>query len=176
MILARRRFLKMGGGFIATLSLSTPMRAATVQTINMEGSARGERIWFSPNGLAISPGTTLRFVNRDQGNAHTATAYCPELYDRARRIPKAAAPWDSGFLLPDESFEVTLTVPGVYDYYCIPHEMAAMVGRIVVGQPGDPGWQFPNPDTDDIAPEALTALPTVETILTYGRVEPEGAT
>ncbi|MGK8236557.1 plastocyanin/azurin family copper-binding protein [Roseovarius sp. MS2] len=27
----------------------------------------------------------------------------------------------------DESFEVTLEVPGVHDYYCLPHEMAGMV-------------------------------------------------
>jgi hypothetical protein len=28
---------------------------------------------------------------------------------------------------------------GVYDYYCLPHEQAGMVGRIVVGQPSGPG-------------------------------------
>jgi hypothetical protein len=37
------------------------------------------------------------------------------------------------------SFEVTLTVEGVYDYYCTTHEMAGMVGRIIVGQPSGPG-------------------------------------
>jgi len=34
---------------------------------------------------------------------------------------------------------VVLTVPGVYDYFCTPHEMAGMVGRIIVGQPSGPG-------------------------------------
>ena len=29
-----------------------------------------------------------------------------------------------------------LTVEGVYDYFCAPHEMAGMVGRIIVGRPG----------------------------------------
>ena len=38
--------------------------------------------------------------------------------------------------MPGESFAVELTEPGVYDYYCIPHEHAGMVGRIVVGGPG----------------------------------------
>ena len=28
---------------------------------------------------------------------------------------------------------------GVYDYFCLPHEAAGMVGRIVVGRPGGPG-------------------------------------
>jgi hypothetical protein len=36
-------------------------------------------------------------------------------------------------------FDVTFTVEGVYDYYCLPHEAAGMVGRIVVGQPSGPG-------------------------------------
>ena len=35
--------------------------------------------------------------------------------------------------MPGEAFEVMLTEPGVYDYYCVPHEHAGMVGRIVVG-------------------------------------------
>jgi plastocyanin len=28
---------------------------------------------------------------------------------------------------------------GVYDYYCMPHEQAGMVGRLIVGRPGGPG-------------------------------------
>jgi plastocyanin len=36
---------------------------------------------------------------------------------------------------PGDHFEVTLTVAGVYDYFCMPHEAAGMVGRIVVGKP-----------------------------------------
>ena len=34
---------------------------------------------------------------------------------------------------------MTLTVEGVYDYFCIPHERAGMVGRIVVGEATGPG-------------------------------------
>ncbi len=30
-------------------------------------------------------------------------------------------------------------MPGVYDYFCMPHEAAGMVGRIVVGRPVGPG-------------------------------------
>jgi len=31
--------------------------------------------------------------------------------------------------------EHTFTIPGVYDYLCMPHEAAGMVGRIIVGEP-----------------------------------------
>jgi plastocyanin len=48
--------------------------------------------------------------------------------------------WDWGFLgHKGDRFAVTLTVEGVYDYYCMPHEAAGMVGRLVVGTPGGPG-------------------------------------
>lgn len=173
MILARRRILAWGGGILATLSLPEIVRAGRVEVIEMRGTARGERVWFRPHGLAVEAGTTIRFVNRDPSNSHTATTYHPDNFDRIRRIPKAAHPWDSDFLLPDESYEVTLGVPGVYDYYCIPHEMAGMVGRIMVGDPGDADWEGPSTDTGDVSPEVLETLPAIEDIVERGRIEQE---
>ncbi|WP_229006276.1 cupredoxin domain-containing protein [Roseibium aggregatum] len=170
MMMRRRQFLSMGGGLVAPSLVPRGLRASSVELVEMRGTARGERIWFGPNGLAVAPGTIVRFVNRDKGNSHTATCYHPAKFDRLRRIPAAAAPWDTGFLLPGESAEIVLEAPGVYDYYCVPHEMAAMVGRIVVGRPGDPGWEGPAPATDDISAEVMAALPSLEAILEKGRV------
>lgn len=148
MMWTRRDLIAAGGGALAALAAPRLPRAHDGQThangeelIEMRGTARGERVWFAPFGLAVAPGTRLRFVNRDPGNSHTATAYHPDLFERPRRIPAGAAPWDSGFLLPGESFAVTLDQAGVYDFYCIPHEMAGMVGRIVVGRPGDAAFE-----------------------------------
>lgn len=166
----RRAFLLAGGGAIATLGLARTSRAAPVQTIELKGTSRGEHVWFAPAGLAVAPGTTVRFVNRDPGNSHTATVYHPDIYDRQRRIPADAKPWDSDFLLPGESFEVVLTVPGVYDYYCVPHEKAGMVGRIVTGQPGDRGWKGPAGDSGDLDPVARDGFPSVEDILARRRI------
>lgn len=173
MMLSRRQMLRLGGGLAALVS--APAWAAGTIEIAMQGSPRGEKVWFAPQGLAVAPGTTLVFVNRDPGNSHTSTAYHPDILGRLRRIPSKAVPWDSDFLLPDQSFKVTLSVPGVYDYYCQPHEMAAMVGRIVVGRPTDPGWEGPAPDSDDVMPEVLAALPPVAAILAHARVEAKEA-
>lgn len=173
MSLTRRVVLTLGGGALATLAKPVRCFAAPVETIEMRGTSRGERIWFAPRGLAVAPGTTVRFVNRDPVNSHTATTYHPAILGRKRRIPAAARPWDSDFLLPGDRFETTLTVPGVYDYYCQPHEMAGMAGRIVVGRPGDSGWEGPSEDTEDVTPEALAALPSVADILVLGRIDPE---
>lgn len=165
---SRRDILALGGGLAA---LATLAKAEAESVITMRGTARGEHVWFSPMGLAIASGTTLRFVNEDPGNSHTSTAYHPSVLDRPLRIPETAKPWDSGFLLPGQSFALTLTEPGVYDYYCQPHEMAGMVGRIVVGHPGDAGWQGPSTDSGDLMPEVLAAFPLVEAILKAGRIE-----
>lgn len=172
-MLTRRKALALGGGLLAALAAPGAPQAGAVQVIEMRGTARGEHVWFAPHGLAIAPGTTLRFVNRDPTNSHTATAYHPAHLGRPLRIPRDAEPWDSGYLLPEEVFEVRLTVPGVYDYYCQPHEFGGMVGRIVVGSPDSPGWQPTSEEAGDIPQAALAAFPPVEAILRDGPLYPE---
>ncbi len=182
LLLRRRQALCLGGGALAALAAPRILRAeAPAGTtagqpieIAMRGTSRGEQVWFDPIGTAVKSGTTLRFINRDPGNSHTSTAYHPRFLDRQRRIPDAAEPWDSDFLLPDQHFEISLTVPGVYDFYCQPHEHAGMVGRIVVGRPdADAGWQGPAPASADLPEAALAAFPQVEVILKQGQVKVE---
>ncbi len=57
----------MGGGILATLWSPAILRAAPLELVKMRGTAHGERVCFMPHGLAVSPGTTIRFVNRDPG-------------------------------------------------------------------------------------------------------------
>ena len=70
------------------------------------------------------------------------------------------------------SVAVTLTVPGVYDYFCAPHEVAGMVGRIIVGRPGGPGTAAPG---EDVPPAAQAAFPSVQRIMAEGIVRPSRA-
>jgi plastocyanin len=166
MIATRRGVLRLGGGLAAALSLRTltrPARGDEPVEIEMHGLADGSDVWFDPIGLHVEPGRTLRWTNRNAGNVHTATAY-------PRRIPDGAAAWDSDYLMPDESFTLTLAVPGVYDYYCIPHEHAGMVGRIVVGTPPAGGWMQAEGRDRDVPEIALRAFPDVAAILRDGIV------
>jgi plastocyanin len=174
MIVARRRLLALGAG--AGLLALAPRAggAQAVHEIAMRGDASGAHVGFDPIGLAVRPGDTLRWTNADAGNAHTATAYHPKNFDRPRRIPEAATPWDSDYLLPGESFTVTLTAEGVYDFYCVPHEHAGMVGRVVVGAADADGW-MDDPAADAGLPEvALRGFPTVADIVAAGVVRPSG--
>jgi plastocyanin len=131
-------FLKAGGLTLAGLTAPRLVRAAGPVEIQMRASPRGEEVWFDPVGLWVPPGQTVRWVLHH--DVHTTTAYHPANDQHSLRIPEGAEPWNSGFLVkPGAQFDVTFTVEGVYDYYCLPHEQAGMVGRIIVGPPSGPG-------------------------------------
>jgi plastocyanin len=141
----------------------------------MQGNADGSQVWFNPIGLRIKPGQTIRWVNLDPGNSHTATAYHPKNFERPLRIPEGAEPWTSDYLLPNESFSVTLKDEGVYDFFCVPHEHAGMVGRIIVGRPdrspaADPSGQAAG--GEPIPEIALRAFPAIDEIMRRGIVRP----
>jgi plastocyanin len=147
-MLTRRRFLTAGGLALTSLAVSRVAHsrpwgasaAGGVVEVRMRSDDRGAEVWFDPIGVLIEPGQTVRWIMASPGNPHTTTAYHPRNASHSLRIPEAAAPWDSGFLInPGDLFEVTLSSEGVYDYFCLPHEAAGMVGRIVVGRPGGPG-------------------------------------
>lgn len=107
--------------------------------------------YFDPIGLSVEPGTTVRF--RIDAGSHSATAY-PD------RIPARADPFDSGTFSRGR-FEHTFHAEGTYDYYCIPHRSAGMVGRIVVGRPGGPAEDAPIPDGSVPESEVIVERGTV---------------
>jgi len=146
--------------------------ASPVVEIKATADETGRLVYFEPIGILVEPGTTVRWVL--ERNYHSVAAYHPENGNRELRIPEGAEPWDSGMLLvPGTStFEVTLTVPGVYDYYCLPHERAGMVGRIIVGEPSGPGAEPFGYGAEHgwlAVPEAAQrAFPSIEEIMAKG--------
>ena len=161
-----------GGRLLRSIATAAPARVAEIR---MRSDALGSRVWFDPIGLRVVPGTTVRWVL--EANVHSATAYHPS-NGFAPRIPAGAEPWDSGILSePGQSFARRLEIPGVYDYYCIPHEMAGMVGRIVVAPEGAKIGEIAEParasgGLKPPSPAALSAFPSIAEILTIGAVRP----
>jgi plastocyanin len=165
-VLTRRTLLWLGGGLLAA-GLPFTGTAAEAFDIVMRGNSDGSKVWFDPVGLLIPPGASVTWTNRDPGNSHTSTAYHPENDGRPLRIPPGAKPWTSDYLLPDQAFTAIFSAPGVYDYFCLPHELAGMVGRIVVASAGEAVGEPDLPPLPDIAPDAF---PSVVDILREGRV------
>jgi plastocyanin len=173
MTLTRRRVLEAGGSILAVL-LARPAAAESAPIeIAMQGKADGSHVWFDPVGLHIEPGQTVRWTNRDRGNSHTVTSYHPEIFERPLRIPAKAKPWNSDYLLPDETFFVRFEEEGVYDYYCVPHEHAGMVGRIVIGNPPAVEAATEAAGLTPLPKAALDGFPRVEEIIAKGIVRLE---
>ena len=161
-MLTRRTVLQTGGWAAGLALLGGPVMsvARPIVEIRMRGNADGSAVWFDPVGVLIEPGQTVRWINNDRGNSHTSTAYHPTNTGHPQRIPEAAEPWNSDYLLPDQAFELQFTVTGVYDYFCIPHEEAGMVGHIIVGSPASTGLP-----SDNLPEAARQNLPEVEEIV-----------
>jgi plastocyanin len=102
--------------------IANPVLSATV-TVKM-GSARG--LVFEPATVTVKPGDTIRF---EVGNLppHNVVFDTRDKALDAQLSHKALA--NSG------SFDVTIpanTPPGTYNYFCLPHRGAGMVGKITV--------------------------------------------
>lgn len=96
---------------------------------------------FTPAEITIAPGDTVTWVNMTD-QVHTASADPEIATDESHvELPEGAEPWHSGSINPDESFSITLDVPGTYIYFCYPHQDAGMLGTIIV--------EGPDPETDD---------------------------
>ena len=76
---------------------------------------------FDPAAVRVSPGTTITWAWTGEGGAHNV-------------VSKGDGPLDSGEPAMGESvtYEATLDSPGVYRYYCNPHQSLGMKGAVVV--------------------------------------------
>jgi len=165
----RRAVIAASSGLLLSPLLGGLSDAAEVVEIRMKSDVTGGAVGFDPIGVLLQPGQTVRWIC--DANVHTTTAYSPKNNNHSLRIPKEAQSWASDFLLPGEQFEVNLTVEGVYDYYCAPHEMAGMVGRLIVGHPSGPGalpfdyFKVEGKNWQLVPPAAQKAFPAIDEIV-----------
>ncbi len=113
-----------------TIKVTAPQQSSQGQLhiVKMVTTKDGKN-FFDPAELTIKVGDTVRWVNEcEEGVActHSAQAY-------RDKIPQGAEAFDSGLLTEQgQSFEYTFTVPGEYEYFCLPHEALGMKGKIIV--------------------------------------------
>ncbi len=90
------------------------------------------RLRFLPDTVRIRAGETVVWRNTSD-IVHTVTAD-PERAARADNValPTGAAPFDSGDMVPGGEFSHRFEIAGEYRYVCLPHELAAMVGVVIV--------------------------------------------
>lgn len=135
----RRRTLLASLGSAASVGLAGCLGGSADLAENEVGMSTRR---FEPMSKTVAAGTTVRWRNTDRG-VHTVTAYEDDIPEEAAYFATgefsseqaAKDAWynsTDGGLDPEGVFEYTFEVPGEYDYYCIPHEAAGMVGTVVV--------------------------------------------
>ena len=92
-MISRRGFIQRGGAVVAGMALPSwwraPAPAGKAVEIAMRSDPAGSKVWFDPVGLLVEPGTTVRWVVKE--NVHTTTAYHPKNGRHCLRIPEGAA-------------------------------------------------------------------------------------
>ncbi len=73
--------------------------------------------FFDPSSITVRVGTTVVWRNNGQ---------------QTHDIHARDGSFDSPLLNPGNTFRFTFTKPGLYPYYCIPHEGDGMIGQVEV--------------------------------------------
>lgn len=103
-----------------------------------------DNLVYDPESITVDVGDTVTWENVGQVG-HSVTAYEDEIPDdaeyfasggfdseEAARDAYAPGDTDAGDILGEESWEHTFETAGTYEYFCIPHESAGMVGTVEV--------------------------------------------
>ncbi len=90
---------------------------------------------FAPTSVTVAVGATVTWRNTGRGLVHTVTAD-PALVRDATHValPSGVAPWASETIGPGQSWSHTFEASGDYRYCCLPHELADMVGTVIVNE------------------------------------------
>ncbi|MFB6304157.1 MAG: plastocyanin/azurin family copper-binding protein [Haloferacaceae archaeon] len=134
----RRRFLAALGA-AATVPASG---CAAVGSRGAEPDVGMTAVAFDPVRITVAAGDEVVWENTSS-RGHTVTAYGSTLPDGADFFASggygsesaAREAWRSeigGRLTTGDRFRHTFEVPGTYEYFCIPHEQAGMVGTVEV--------------------------------------------
>jgi len=134
----RRRVLAALGAAFATGGAGCTA-AGTLGGV--DGDVGMTAVAFEPATITVAAGEEVVWYN-NSARAHSITAYDDGVPEGAEFFATggydsetaAREAWDgmSGSITTGETFRHTFEVPGTYSYFCIPHERAGMVGRVVV--------------------------------------------
>ncbi|MEM9056121.1 MAG: plastocyanin/azurin family copper-binding protein [Pseudomonadota bacterium] len=120
---SRRRFILLSAAAAAAAGCGGD-EAGDEHRVLMLGQQRADQPTanaFDPLIMWVNSGDRVTFVPTQPGHQ---SASSPGM------IPAGAEPWNGNL---NVAHTVTLTVPGIYGYICVPHYHMGMVGVIVVG-------------------------------------------
>jgi plastocyanin len=156
--------LSQANQFLQSAQLSSKANAngtTDYTVVNGAGGNRASVLRFLPVDLTVKPGDSVTWLGNDPHEIHTVT-----FYDPAGKVPDFIVPqpqpsgpsklvvphakpendtevdskdlYNSGLLLPGQSYTFTFPKPGVYTYVCVIHAPQQMFGTITVAAAGQP--------------------------------------
>lgn len=140
--LTRRQVLVAGLASASALVLAACGASSSPSASASGGSGGGagstttvkmtDELKFDPATISIKVGDTVHWDNA-ASISHSSTDDPSKAATASdAKLPSGAQPWNSGLLNPGQTFDHQFTVAGEYDYFCIPHESAGMLGHITV--------------------------------------------
>jgi plastocyanin len=148
--------------------------ATSYTVVNGAGGNQASVLRFLPVNLTVQPGDSVTWLGSDPHEVHTVT-----FYDPAGKVPDFIVPqpqpsgppklvlphaapendtvvdsnelYNSGLLLPDQTYTSTFPKPGVYTYVCVVHAPQGMFGTITVAGAGQPA-SLPNTSAGESMP------------------------
>jgi plastocyanin len=166
----------------ANLTSKTNANGTTNYTVvNGAGGNQASVLRFLPVDLTVKAGDSVTWLGNDPHEVHTVTFYNPDgkvpdfivPQPQGSGPPKLVVPhaapendtavdsqdlYNSGLLLPGQSYTFTFPKPGTYTYVCVVHAPQGMFGQIVVEAAGTPGAPASLPNTGAGADAPLLPL------------------
>jgi plastocyanin len=157
--LSRRDFVRgaVGAGAVAAASGSATAQEGPV--VDMTDGLK-----FAPEEIEVTPGTTITWENVGSVD-HSVTAYEDDIPEDAEYWASggfdsesaARDGWPSeGAIAGGESYQYTFETEGTYEYVCIPHEAAGMLGSVVVST--DAGSEGGGEPSGPVLPDSAKTL------------------
>jgi LPXTG-motif cell wall-anchored protein len=142
----------------------------THTVLNGVGGNQSSVLRFLPVNLTIKPGDSIAFPVDDPHEIHTVTFYDPAgavppfldprpqpsgppkliiphaMPQGGNRVENSTTLYNSGIIVPGQSFTFTFPNAGTYSYVCVIHAPQGMFGTVTVAAAGAPGTpaQLPN--------------------------------
>ena len=118
--------MALASGFLIALPLAHAQGNVMVSETLGSGSPSGAP-GYSPDRITVVIGVnnTITWTNNDVGHNHTVTSQI---------IPTGAAPFNSGNMVKNATYTVTLTVAGLYRYGCTYHPWMGGVIEVLAPQ------------------------------------------
>lgn len=105
---------------LAMMVVISATAPANAETVEVKMGADSGMLAFQPAEVTIKAGDTVKWVNNKLAPHNVVFDGAPELSHKGLAFS------------PGESFEVTFSEPGEYNYYCEPHRGAGMNGKVIV--------------------------------------------